>query len=115
MTQDEFFDHLRSAKEQGFEWFVNAVSAPERVFIRARKRMNGERKFCPITLVLMIVKDQYLDSFAWGQAADRLGLDQNFAKLVIGAADDNTFNPDTIAIRKELLEISELDKPVMIN
>ncbi len=113
MTQDEFFDHLQSAKEKGFEWFTNNVHAPERLFIRARKRFNGEKSFCPITLVLMIVKNEYLDSFSWNQAAERMELDQVFAKQVIGAADDNTFGrAEAIEIRRRLWEVSELEEPV---
>ena len=113
MTQDEFFDHLRSAKEKGFEWFINGVHAPERAFIRAKKLMNGERKFCPVTLVLMIVKDEYLDSYSWSQAAQELELDQVFAKQVVGASDDvGTHDPEVVKIRRKLYELSELEEPV---
>lgn len=116
MTQDEFFGHLRSAKEKGFEWFINGVHSPERAFIRAKKRFNGEKSFCPITLVLMIVKEEYLDSFSWAQAAERMELDQGFARQVVGAADDNTKGHlEEVAIRRELCELSELCEPVMIN
>jgi hypothetical protein len=84
MTAAKFYELLEEAGER-MVWTVDPLSG----FIRGRfRRARISRDFCPITAVKYLQDREYHEAIFAFDAAEDMGLNDNFAQKITMAADD---------------------------
>ena len=81
MTEKEFYEALSNLK------YVPLFGACNRIRFTSGKK-NALLDLCPITAVLMSETGEFLHSHKYLQAANKLGLEEEFAEEVASGADN---------------------------
>lgn len=83
MTATKFYEILSEAGNR-MVWDIN-----ERNYIRGRfRRARVKRNFCPITAVMYLENRKYVDASFALDAAEHMGLNENFAHKITTSADN---------------------------
>lgn len=84
MTAAKFYELLEEAGKR-MVWGIN-----ERGYIRGKfRRAKVKRDFCPITAVKYLQNREYYETIFALDAAEDMGLNENFAPKITMSADNN--------------------------
>ena len=63
---------------------------------------ENQYSYCPLTYVYKKVNGRFISSYNWEKAAQELGIDSEYAKRIVDAADEDNGNPEP-KLRRKLL------------